>query len=190
MNFNISQTHPLIKKSDNFFIEKKLISIHSEDRDKRAWRNANHFEVQLPDVIKNLQSINLINSFLHIDNTSQQNTVNYNQTHVYMEIDKFNTIDEMEPYPINSNSSKHNRSGGRNDASFAVIPIVPFRSDHLYVTENGDIANVSYYHTPIEKVSKLKLKFRYHNGDLVDFGDNEIHVLLQLNMLVGEPDKY
>ena len=68
MSFNNSQTHPLIKKVPNYFMDSKVVSIHSEDRDLRAWINANHFEVTLPDVIKNVQSIRLLDSPLTLIN--------------------------------------------------------------------------------------------------------------------------
>ena len=188
MSFNNSQTHPLIKQVPNYYVQSKLVSIHSEDRDLRAWRQANHFEVELPYVIKNVQSIRLTDSYLPVNNadTDENTTTNRGQTHVYMEIEKFNSIDELEPYPVNSNSEKHNRVGGRKDSSFAVIPIVPHQDNHQYTTDTRDHSSLSYYNPPIEKVSKLKMKFRYHNGELVDFGDKELHVTIELNSLINE----
>ena len=188
MNFNNNQTHPLIKQVPNYYLQSKIVSIHSEDRDLRAWRHANHFEVELPYVIKNVQSVRLVDSYLPVNNedTETNQTTNRGQTHVYMEIEKFNSIDELEPYPVNSNSVKYNRAGGRKDSSFAVIPIVPYQSDHQYTTDGSDHASVSYYNPPIEKVSKLKIKFRYHDGRLVDFGDKELHVTIELNSLINE----
>ena len=188
MSFNNSLTHPLIKQVPNYFLDSKIISIHSEDRDLRAWKNANHFEVELPDVIKNVQSIRLIDSYLPINNsdTDDNTTSNRGQTHVYIEIEKLNSIDELEPYPVNSNATKHNRMGGRKDSSFAIIPIAPYQSDHQYSTDTGANTSLSYFNPPIEKISKLKFKFRYHNGNLVDFLDKEMHLTLEVNTLVNE----
>lgn len=188
MSFNNSLTHPLIKKVPNYLLDSKIISIHSEDRDLRAWRHANHFEVELPDVIKNVQSIRLVDSYLPINNADvpENTTGNKGQTHVYIEIEKFNSVDELEPYPVNSNATKHNRAGGRKNASFAIIPIVPYQSHHQYTSDSGDNSTLSYYNPPIEKVSKLKLKFRYHNGDLVNFLDKELHLTIEINSLLNE----
>ena len=82
MNFNNSQTHPLIKQVPNYYLQSKLISIHSEDRDLRAWRHANHFEVELPCVLKNVQSVRLVDSYLPINNEDivTNETTNRGQT--------------------------------------------------------------------------------------------------------------
>ena len=186
MSFNNSQTHPLIKKVPNYFMDSKVVSIHSEDRDLRAWRNANHFEVTLPDVIKNVQSIRLLDSYLPINNADveENTTVNKGQTHVYIEMDNFNCIDELEPYPVNTNAKKYNRFGGRKDGSFAIVPIAPPGSGPYAST--GVAISVPYFNPPVEKVSKLKFKFRYHNGELVDFLDKELHLTFEINSLISE----
>ena len=187
MSFNNSQTHPLIKKVPNYFMDCKHISIHSEDRDRTVWRDPNNFEIQLPDVFKNVQSIHLKDLYLPINNASDSNSVeNRDQTHVYIELEKFNSIDELEPNPSNTNATKQNRAGGRVNSSFAVVPIVPYSSDNIYTCDGGDFASLSYFNPPIEKVSKLKFKFRFHDGRLVDFGDKELQLTLVFNMLINE----
>ena len=81
-----------------------------------------------------------------------------------------NCIDELEPLSIRM--QKLNRTGGRVNSSFAVIL---FNSDtNEYLSDTGDFSALSYHNPPLEKVSKLKVKFRYHNGQLVDFGDKEV----------------
>ena len=187
MSFNNSQNHPLIKQVPNYFMDCKQFSIHSEDRDKTVWKNANHFEVQLPDVFKNIQSVSFKDSYLPVDN-SQGSTFleNRDQTHVYIELEKYNSIVELEPNPINTNATLRNRVGGRVNSSFAVVPIVPYREDHSYTSDSGEYSSLSYFNPPIEKISKLKLKFRYHDGRLVNFGDKELQVTLVFNMLVNE----
>ena len=189
MSFNNSQTHPLIKKVPNYFMDCKHISIHSEDRDRTVWRDPNNFEVQLPDVFKNVQSIHLKDLYLPINNGQNSNfPENRNQTHVYMEVEKFNTIDELEPTfnPRNPNAVVQNKVGARVNSSFAVIPISPYSSDNIYTCDGGDFASLSYFNPPIEKISKLKFKFRYHDGRLVNFGDKELQITLVFNMLINE----
>ena len=40
--------------------ENKVVSIHSYDRDNSKWPNSNNFEITLPQSIKNIESIRLI----------------------------------------------------------------------------------------------------------------------------------
>ena len=43
------------------FLDRKLISFHSVDRDIKQWPYANHFEITLPTPLLNIQSMRLIN---------------------------------------------------------------------------------------------------------------------------------
>ena len=46
--------------------------------------------------------------------------------------------------------------------------------------------NISFYEPPIEKLYKLKFKFRYHDGRLVDFKCIPLTFTLEFNMLRDE----
>ena len=48
VQFNVQNNHPLIPRQNYYTLDKKLVAIHSEDRDYCQWPNANHFEVTLP----------------------------------------------------------------------------------------------------------------------------------------------
>ena len=57
--FNVNQNHPLIEREQTFFLDRKLVSFHSYDRDIKKWPNANNFEIILPESLDNVQSIRL-----------------------------------------------------------------------------------------------------------------------------------
>ena len=57
--FNVNQNHPLIPREQTFFLDRKLVSFHSYDRDIKKWPNANNFEIILPESLDNVQSIRL-----------------------------------------------------------------------------------------------------------------------------------
>ncbi len=87
-------------------------------------------------------------------------------TTIYMDIDPFNWIDEVSPFSIATTDSYNGDFGGRVNNSFAKL-----------VLSNGSNAN---WYVPVkkfkrvlpqtvEKVGRLKIKFRYHTGMLVDF---------------------
>ena len=63
-SYNVNNAHPLIPREQNYFLERKLVSIHSEDRDYYKYPNSNHFDVTLPQPILNVQSLRLVQSAL------------------------------------------------------------------------------------------------------------------------------
>lgn len=60
LNFNLNNSHQLIPRDQTFVLDRKLITIHSEDRDIRQWPNANMFEVQLPTTYTSVSTIQLV----------------------------------------------------------------------------------------------------------------------------------
>uniref|UniRef100_A0A6C0I6R9 Uncharacterized protein n=1 Tax=viral metagenome TaxID=1070528 RepID=A0A6C0I6R9_9ZZZZ len=58
-SFNTSTTHPLIPNSNQYYIEKKFVSIHSEDRDILKYPNADEFEIEFPQDYLNVQTVKL-----------------------------------------------------------------------------------------------------------------------------------
>ena len=89
---------------------------------------------------------------------------------IYMEFDKFNTIDELVPYAERTNNMYNNDYSGKVKSAFAKIPItVGGQSSQIFDSRNLFLQNVSQYHPPIDRIKKVKFKFRYHDGRLVDF---------------------
>tara|TARA_B100001175_G_scaffold276386_1_gene251813 strand:+ start:2331 stop:3371 length:1041 start_codon:yes stop_codon:yes gene_type:complete len=121
----------------------------------------------------------------------KQIELNQNQF-IYLEIDKYNTSDEIKPF---INDRLNNTNTGLVNSYFAKIPI-------KYNTYNGNSINqslttkddfidsLSYYQPPIEKISKLKIKFRYHNGLPVDLGNFNISLTLEFNQIRNEMKTY
>jgi hypothetical protein len=90
-------------------------------------------------------------------------SIGINET-IYMEIDKFNYINEIFPYGINTSGTFNNDYNGIVNSAFAKLIL----------------SNVTNTYVPVEKfirilphiegkIAKLKFRFRYHNGNLVDF---------------------
>ena len=74
--YNTNNNRPLIPRQQNYFLERKLLSIHSEDRDINKWPNSNNFAVNLPETIKNIDSMRLVECHLPINYYTFSN---YNQ---------------------------------------------------------------------------------------------------------------
>lgn len=77
-SYNVNNSKPLITREQNYVIDRKLVSIHSEDRDITMYRDANHFFVTLPQPLLNVQSLRLVQSTFPIDYYTFSN--NYENT--------------------------------------------------------------------------------------------------------------
>ena len=108
---------------------------------------------------------------------------------VYLEIDKYNTSDEIIPF-IND---RFNNNTGSVNSFFAKIPIKLTTSDSINQSLSAKedfIDSLSFYQPPIEKISKFKIKLRYHNGLLVDLDNYNISFSLEINQIRNEMKNY
>jgi len=363
--FNVQQMHPLIPREQTFVLDRKLVSIHSYDRDIKKWPNSNHFEVELPEDVRNVQSMRLLNIALpsnqYIFSNEYQNTKlkvfvnvqiggsgdviitidegsytpdqlateiqtklnktiasqiwapnNYNnfrcrynavsntfwfgnlkdkfilkfgekleytyqctqflvwnnykkwglpaylgykkrdyistktpgniwetgilgdpfgfdyeledgsgnewltdasmnsiinlydyntnpldpsgicnldimgEDYIYMEVDKYNSMDEIEPYSENTSGWFNNDYAGKVKCAFAKIPVQCTPYSQVFDSTRAYIANISHYNPPIERIDRLRFRFRYHDGRLVDFRCLPFSFTLEFNMLRDE----
>lgn len=61
MNFlNVNKQHDLITRRQTYVLDRKLVTIHSNDRDIKKWPRANNFEIELPETLHNVQSLRLV----------------------------------------------------------------------------------------------------------------------------------
>ena len=83
---------------------------------------------------------------------------------IYMEIDTFNWIDEINPYSVSTTDFYNNDLNGNVNNSFAKLILSSTSRCYVPVKKFKRILP----HV-VEKIGRLKFKFRYHNGILVDF---------------------
>lgn len=105
---------------------------------------------------------------------------------IYIELEKYNKCDEIKPFLY---YSYNNANSGIVNSAFAKIPIYPFQ-DNKGLVNDGYFENISYYQPPIDKIAKFKLKFRYHNGMLVDFHNFNVSLSLEINQIRNEMNNY
>jgi hypothetical protein len=104
----------------------------------------------------------------------------------YMDMFEYNQMDELQPYPRRVNSATNNTYGGKVNSSFAKIPILGVPVSQFFDSRNSQLQNFSHFYPPLERVSKLKFKFRYHNGNLVNFSNNDFSFTLQFDCFRDE----
>lgn len=105
---------------------------------------------------------------------------------IYMEMEKFNNINEIYPFSERTNTMYNCDYGHKSDSSFAIIPLTqtPFGTELGNRTSMNTNAFMS--EPPIKNISKLEFKFRYHDGRLVDFKALPFSFVLEFNMLQEE----
>ena len=129
---------------------------------------------------------------------------------IYMEVDKYNSIDEIYPYTdttdnltlcnppkttntyvardcrANLGARQVKKQSGWVQSAFAKIPAISTPPAEIYVTPN-DFTALSYFSPPLERIQKLKFKFRTHDGRLIDFLDYPFNFTIELNCLKPAP---
>lgn len=88
-------------------------------------------------------------------------------SYMYMEIDGLNCIDETCPYNLNTFTLTTNQTNGIVNSAFAKIA-VPTTPLSQWFDKNCN--SYKLFLPPAERIRKLKIKIRYHNGQLVNFG--------------------
>lgn len=105
---------------------------------------------------------------------------------IYMEVDKYNSYHELTPSPLETKSMYNSTYGGIVNSAFAKIPITATPLGEFNDSRNKFLQNVTTFDVPEEKVSKLVFIFRYHDGRLVDFGNNRFNFTIEFNCLKNE----
>jgi len=104
-----------------------------------------------------------------------------------MEVFQCNSMDEIMPYTEGSNDLYRAKQGGKHHSAFAKIPIAgrfghDKRMGNCYDNRFNAVSNVFRSEPPLERIQKLKFRFRYHDGRLVDFGQHDFTFTLELTL--------
>jgi len=106
--------------------------------------------------------------------------------YMYMEIEGLNCIDETSPWNLSNFTAHTNQTNGIVNSSFAKIAIPTTPISQWFDEET---APYKYFNPPAERIRKLNIKFRYHNGQNVDFGQFEYSFMLEFNLLTPQQQR-
>ena len=107
----------------------------------------------------------------------------FGDSYLYMELDYFNNIDELFPYTERSNNMFNAKQNGNHNGSFAKIPTLAIANQKQYVSKETFLSNIFFSDPPLERIQKLKFRFRYHDGRPVDFGTANFSFTIEVSML-------
>ena len=106
--------------------------------------------------------------------------------YIYMEVDGMNCIDEISPWNLSQYTAHTNQTNGIVNSSFAKIPVPTTPISQWF---DADMGPYKYWNPPAERISKIKFKFRYHNGQLVDFGEFAYSFMIEFNLLRPQQER-
>jgi hypothetical protein len=102
-------------------------------------------------------------------------------SHFYMDIAGLNNLDETSPYNISQFTRQTNGTNGRVNSSFAKIGIAGVPLSMFY--DYNQNQNYKYFDPPAERIRKLGISIRYHDGLLVNFETFNYSFVLEFTIL-------
>jgi len=85
----------------------------------------------------------------------------------YMEISGFNCIDETSPNNFSTFTQTTNETNGIHNSAFAKIAVTTTPISQWF---DSNTESIKIFNPPAERIRRIKIKLRYHNGATVDFG--------------------
>ena len=104
----------------------------------------------------------------------------------YMEIEGLNCINETQPYNLSPFTISNGSTNGIVNSSFAKIAVPSTPISQWF---DRDQAPYKQFVPPAERIRKLQIRLRYHNGALVDFGTFEYSFTLEFLKLIPQQGK-
>jgi hypothetical protein len=99
-----------------------------------------------------------------------------------MDIVQLNKVDE---------ASLDDRKGSMINSSFAKIQCNGNAGDYVFLTDTGAYQlNRTVFSPPISKLTTLNIKFRLHDGRVIDFNGVENSFTLELELLDNNFDEF
>lgn len=104
----------------------------------------------------------------------------------YLDIQLFNSIDELTPFSSSNliKETHSNQSTGRVNSAFAKIPtnITNQNIDNSWYNATA----YKIFYPPAERVRKVRVKLRYHDGTLVNFDNFDYSFVLIFSILIPQ----
>jgi hypothetical protein len=100
---------------------------------------------------------------------------------IYMEIAGQNCIDETKPYNVSNFTLTTNQTNGVVNAAFAKIPVPSTPISQWF---DRDSIPYKFYYPPAERIRRLRIRLRYHNGQLVNFGTFNFSFMLEFTIML------
>jgi len=101
------------------------------------------------------------------------------EPYLYMEIDENNCIDETKPYNLSKFTIQTNQTNGVVNSAFAklAVPCTP-----LSQWFGDECRPYKLYYPPAERIRRLRIRIRYHDGKTANFGTFNYSFMLEFTI--------
>jgi hypothetical protein len=106
----------------------------------------------------------------------------FGNPYFYMELFGLNSIDEMIPYVDTAFTRESNETNGTLNAAFAKLSKQTWTSSDWTFNNSNQLIPVRIFNPPAERIKKLRIKFREHNGQLLDLGVGNFSFTLEFTL--------
>jgi hypothetical protein len=103
--------------------------------------------------------------------------------YMYMELNGHNCIDETSPYNVSEFTLKTNGTNGVVNSAFAKMSVPTTPISQWF---DRDSLPYKFYYPPADRIRRFKVKIRYHNGQIVDFGIFNFSFMLEFTTLLPQ----
>jgi hypothetical protein len=100
--------------------------------------------------------------------------------YIYMEINGLNNIDETSPFATSKFTQETNETNGVVNAAFAKISIPTTPISQWF---DRDSLPYKYFTPPADRIRRLVIKIRFHNGQLANFNTFPYSFMLEFGVL-------
>ena len=107
-------------------------------------------------------------------------------SYIYVDVPELNCIDETSPYNVSVATTHSNVTNGAPNTSFAKVPVT---STPLAQWFDNDLTPYKYFSPPLERLRRLRFRFRYHNYQNVNFGTFPFSFMLEFNLLRPQQER-
>jgi len=101
------------------------------------------------------------------------------EAYFYLEIAGMNNLDETMPFAVSPYTMNSNSTNGIVNSAFAKIAVSTTPISQWF---DDSMESYKWYNPPAERIRKLRLKIRYHNGLPVQFGDFKYSITLEFSI--------
>jgi hypothetical protein len=102
-------------------------------------------------------------------------------SHFYIDIAGLNNMDETSPYNLSTYTRQTNGTNGRVNSAFAKVGVAGIPLSMFYDVNQEQ--NYKFFDPPAERIRRLAINIRYHDGLLVNFETFNYSFVIQFTML-------
>jgi hypothetical protein len=106
---------------------------------------------------------------------------------LYMEVDKYNSLDEISEFSKHNSHHRDKDYDGRVNSAFAKLPLIKGFYTLLSKSNSG---TTSRHNPPIENISRLTFKFRFHDGRPLNLNNIPFSFIIEFNTLDNEQRRF